>query len=162
VGKFKDELQARDRTQKLAQLGFPATAVQKGWLWTNAYHVLVGPYDRDQEAKVARKNLATQGFSPHSFERGSHDLTMLSNVTLNGTRVPVGDYTIRWESYINDAAVKLERNNSVVSSAEGRWVKRGARFQRNAYMYRKNGDGSKTLLEIQFAGMNQALVFGRP
>jgi hypothetical protein len=162
VGKFKDELQARNTTDKLAQLGFPATSVQKGWLWTNAYHVLVGPYEGDQQAKAARKNLATQGFSPHSFERGSRDLTLLSNVTLNGARVPVGDYTIRWESYVNDAAVKVERNSAVVGSAEGRWVKRPARFQRNAYMYRKNSDGSKTLLEIQFGGMNQALVFGRP
>ena len=74
----------------------------------------------------------------------------------------MGDYTIRWESYISEAVVKLERNNAVLSTTDAKWVRRNTRYQRNAYMYRRNTDGTKTLLEIQFGGMNQALVFGRP
>jgi hypothetical protein len=38
-------------------------------------------------------------------------------------------------------------------------VKHDAKFPRNAYMYRRNPDGSRTLLEIHFEGMREALVF---
>jgi hypothetical protein len=38
-------------------------------------------------------------------------------------------------------------------------VKRGIRYDRDAFVYRKNDDGSQTLIEIQFAGMSHALVF---
>jgi len=163
VGKFKNVLQAHDQTDKLAQLGFPATAVEKGHLWTNSFHVLVGPYPDEDQAKATHENLVTSGFKPRPFEKGWRNLTLLSSVTLNGARAPEGDYTVSWESYvIGDASVKLMHNSSVVAAAGGRWVKRDAKYPRDAYVYRRNPDGSRTLLEIHFGGMRQALVFGKP
>ncbi len=161
VGKFKNQLEAHDETDKLAQLGFPVTAVQKGFLWTNSYHVLVGPYADEDQAQVTHENLVSNGFKPRSFEKGSRDFTILSAVTLNGARTPEGDYIISWESYIGDASVKFTRNNDLVAAADGRWVKRDVKYRRNEYVYRKNPDGSRTLLEIHFEGMRQALVFGK-
>ncbi len=162
VGKFKNVFQARDETDKLAQLGFRATAVQKGHLWANSFHVLVGPYGDEEQAKATHQNLVSSGFKPRPFEKGWRNFTLISSVTLNGSRTPEGDYTISWESYIGDASVKFVRNNSVVSSGEGRWVKRDTKYTRDAYVYRRNPDGSRTLLEIHFGGMRQALVFGKP
>jgi hypothetical protein len=161
VGKFKDELQAHDTTDKLAQLGFPATAVQKGHLWRNSYHVLVGPYGDEDVAKVTHENLVSRGFKARPFERGSRGFSFRSGLTLNGAQTPVGDYTISWESYVSDASVKFLHDNYVVATADGRWVKRGVKYDRDAYVYRRNGDGSRTLLEIHFGGMRQALVFGK-
>jgi PilZ domain/SPOR domain len=161
VGKFKDELQAHDTTDKLAQLGFPATAVQKGHLWRNSYHVLVGPYGDEDAAKVTHENLVSRGFKPRPFERGSRGFSFRSGLTLNGAQTPVGHYTISWESYVSDATVKFLHDDSVVATADGRWVKRGVKYDRDAYVYRRNGDGSRTLLEIHFEGMRQALVFGK-
>jgi len=161
VGKYKNQLEAHDETDKLAQLGFPVTAVQKGFLWTNSFHVLVGPYADEDQAKVTHENLVSNGFKPRAFEKGSRDFTILSAVTLNGARTPEGDYIISWESYIGDASVKFTRNNDLVASADGRWVKRNVKYSRNEYVYRRNPDGSRTLLEIHFEGMRQALVFGK-
>jgi len=161
VGKFKDLFQAHDQTDKLAQLGFPATAVAKGRLWTNSFHVLVGPYPDEEQAKLTHENLVSNGFKPRPFEKGSRNFTILSSLTLNGARTPEGDYTISWESYIGDANVKFMRNNSVVATAGGRWEKRNVKFPNDAYVYRRNIDGSRTLLEIHFGGMRQALVFGK-
>jgi len=45
-------------------------------------------------------------------------------------------------------------------TVEARWVKQGVRYAENAVGYRKNKDGSRTLIEIRFAAMNEALVFG--
>jgi hypothetical protein len=159
VGKFKNPSQAHDETDKLAQLGFPVTAVQKGFLWTNSYHVLVGPYGDEDHAKSTHDNLVSNGFKPRTFERGSRDFTLGSPVVLGGARTPGGDYIIRWESYVGNATVKFQHNNSTVAEADGKWVKHDNKYPRNAYMYRRNPDGSRTLLEIHFEGMREALVF---
>jgi hypothetical protein len=81
-------------------------------------------------------------------------------VMLNGTHLPVGLYFINWDSYVPDVFVKFEKDRTVISRAEGKWVRRGVKYEDDAIVYRKNGDGSRTLLEIRFMGMNQALVFG--
>jgi hypothetical protein len=159
VGKFKSPSQAHDESDKLAQLGFPVTAVQKGFLWTNSFHVLVGPYADEERAKLTHENLISNGFKPRAFERGSRDFTLVSPVTLGGARTPEGEYTIRWESYIGDASVKFMRDNSVIAEADGKWVKHDSKYPRDAYVYKRNPDGSHTLLEIHFEGMRQALVF---
>jgi hypothetical protein len=161
IGKFKDPLQAHDTTDKLTHLGFPATAVQKGHLWKNSYHVLVGPYKDEEKARVTHQDLVSRGFKAQPFERGSRSISFRSGLTLNGEPTPVGDYTVSWESYVVDATVKLVHENSLVATAAGKWVKRDVRYAHDAYVYRRNMDGSKTLLEIQFEGMRQALVFGK-
>jgi cell division septation protein DedD len=160
VGKFKDDLWAHKATDKLEQLGFRATVTQKGHLWMKSYYVLVGPYGDHEDAEEARKNLVSRGFKPRLFERGSRTFTFHSGLTLNGTRVPGGDYIVSWESYSPDARVEFVQGDYIVATADGRWVKRDVRYQHDAYVYRRNGDGSRTLLEIRFAGMSQALVFG--
>ncbi len=161
VGKFKNQLQAHDETDKLAQLGLPVTAVQKGFLWTNSYHVLVGPYGDEGKAKVTQDTLVSSGFKPRPFEKGWRTFKLISSVTLNGAPTPQGEYTISWESYIGNASVKFTRNSNVVSESDGKWVKRDAKYPRDEYVYRRNPDGSRTLLEIHFEGMRQALVFGK-
>jgi cell division septation protein DedD len=161
IGKFKDQLQAHNATNKLAQLGFPANIIQKNRLWKNSYQVLVGPYGDDEAAAATHKDLMSYGFKPRAFERGSRDITLRSGLTIDGTPMPAGQCTISWESYVSDASVKFMHDNNVVATADGKWVKRSVKYPVDAYMYRKNGDGSRTLLEIRFAGMRQALVFGK-
>ena len=161
VGGFKSKQQARNATQKLTQLGFPATAIHKNHLWLDAYHVVVGPYGDDDEATATHQNLVSHGFNPRPFERGSRTLILRSGVTLNGTHMPVGECVINWESYVSDAVVKFVHDNDVVATTSGKWVKRGVKYTDDAYVYRKTGDGSRTLLEVRFAGMRQALVFGK-
>jgi cell division protein FtsN len=162
IGKFKDQSQAHNATNKLAQLGFPANIIQKNRLWKNSYQVLVGPYGDDEAAAATHKDLVSYGFKPRAFERGSRDITLRSGLTIDGTPMPAGQCTISWESYVSDASVKFVHDNNVVATAGGKWVKRSVKYPVDAYMYRKNGDGSRTLLEIRFAGMRQALVFGKP
>jgi hypothetical protein len=161
VGRFKNVTQAHDETDKLAQLGFPAAAVEHGHLWANSFHVLVGPYGDEDRAKATKENLMSSGFKPRPFEKGSRNFTLLSSLTLNGGRTPEGDYVISWESYIGNANVKFSRNNSVIATADGKWIKRQVKYPHDAYVYKRNADGSRTLLEIHFGGMRQALVFGK-
>lgn len=160
VGRFKDQSRAHRATDQLAQFGFPANVVEKGHLWRSSYDVLVGPFPDDERAQTAHQNLLSRGFKPRPFERGSHILTLRPGLTLNGTRLDGGECLISWESYISDATVKFEHNNYLVATAGGKWVRRAIKYGNDAFVYRKNGDGSRTLLEIRFAGMSRALVFG--
>jgi hypothetical protein len=73
----------------------------------------------------------------------------------------VEDCLISWESYSANAIVKFVQDDYVVATANGRWVNRALRFEHDAFVYRKNDDGSRTLIEIRFAGMRQALVFDK-
>ena len=84
-----------------------------------------------------------------------------SSLTLSRVGMPAADCLISWESYSNQAIVKFVQDNYVFATAEGRWVNRSLRFARDAFVYRQNEDGSQTLIEIQFAGMSQALVFDK-
>ena len=161
VGKFKQQWRAREVNDQLAQLRFPASITQKNSLFGSSYYVLVGPYEDPEAADDAHQSLASSGFKPRAFERGSRNFTLSSGVTLNGTDMS-GDYVISWESYIPDAKVKFSQNDSVVASADGKWVDRGVRNNRNAFVYLRRGDGSHVLLEIRFEGMSKVLVFSRP
>jgi hypothetical protein len=161
VGKFKENLRAHKTSDELKQLGFPAEVIQKGHLWTNSYYVLVGPYAYDEEAEVAHKNLLSHGFKARAFERGSRNFVLRPGLTLSRTQMPAGEVEVSWESYVTDAKVKFVQRNDVVATAEGRWVKSGVRYDNGAVVYVINADGSRTLLQIQFAGMDRALVFGK-
>jgi cell division protein FtsN len=160
VGKFHDQTKADRATDRLKQLGFPATAVHKSLFWINSYRVLVGPYNSENEARAARDHLVASGFRPRAYERGSRSFWLPKGLTLQGTQIPFGDCVVSWESYVTDAFVTFEKDGSVVTRAEGKWMERGARYQENGLVYQRNVDGSRTLLEIRFAGLSRALVFG--
>jgi hypothetical protein len=80
-------------------------------------------------------------------------------VSLNGQKLTAGFYEISWVSHSPEATVTFVRAGQVMVTAMGRWVDRGAKYKTNAFVYTNNADGSHTLLEIRFAGKNQALVF---
>ncbi len=161
VGKFKDQPPASEVKDKLATLGFQASVTQKGRFWGNSYYVLVGPYGNDREAKAARKSLTSRGFKPRAFERGSRAFAFSYVLTLDGARIPVGDYSIRWESYSSLVIVEFVQNNDIVATVDGKWAHRDTPYDRGAYAFTSNGDGSRNLVWIQFTGMRQMLLFDK-
>jgi serine/threonine protein kinase/class 3 adenylate cyclase len=65
VGSFKDETWANNAVDKLTQLGFHAVLVHKNLLWSQSYHVEVGPYTNQKDIAEAREKLSLQGFKAH-------------------------------------------------------------------------------------------------
>jgi cell division septation protein DedD len=65
VGTFKDESWANNAVDKLTQIGFHAVIVHKNLLWSQSYHVQVGPYTNQKDISEARQSLASQGFKAH-------------------------------------------------------------------------------------------------
>jgi cell division protein FtsN len=65
VGSFKDETWATSAVEKLTQLGFHAVVIHKTLLWTQSFHVQVGPYADSKDIGAARQNLSSHGFKSH-------------------------------------------------------------------------------------------------
>jgi cell division septation protein DedD len=65
VGTFKDETWANNAVEKLTELGFHAVLIHKNLLWTQSFHVEVGPYTNQKDIADARQSLASQGFKAH-------------------------------------------------------------------------------------------------
>ena len=75
--------------------------------------------------------------------------------------MPVEDCLISWASYSANATVRFVQDDNLIATAEGRWVNRDLTFEHDAFVYRRDDDGSQTLIEIQFVGMSRALVFDK-
>ncbi len=161
VGKFKREVTAEDERQKLSRLGLPASVVEKSRLWSSSYHILVGPYVNESNAAAAGHTLVSSGYKPRPYERGSRSFTFGSKLVVDQTPVPTGECEIKWESYVSNAVVKILQNSDLVTTLNGRWEKREAKFDKDAIVYERHLGGSRNLIEIHFAGMDRALVFGK-
>jgi cell division protein FtsN len=160
VGKFKGKPLAEETASKFSNLGFPASVSQRNRFWGKSYQVLVGPYGGDREAEAAHRDLESRGFTPRSYERGKRDFRLPAALKVAGNHLPVGDCVISWESYTPNAIVKIEDVRGLSVTLAGKWVNQGVSYTENAVGLHKNRDGSRTLVEIRFAGMGQALVFG--
>ena len=159
LGKFKDELLARNISSKLAGAGLHANVAQKGHLWMNSYHVVVGPLVSDEDVSRTQRMLTALGYEPKPYERGSRNFFFSSRVTLNGSPLPAGDVTVSWESFVEDAKVRFLQGNEVFATAEGHWMPSPRKYSQDEFVYRKTMNNSKPLLELHFYGWNRILVF---
>jgi len=161
LGRFKREPMAQSLREKIAELGIESSVVPKRRVWGNSYQVLAGPYDDDDAERQISTSLLSHGYKPRPFERGTRDFAFRSKVTIDGSPLPTGNFTVAWESYIADAKVKFSQGNGLLAAADGKWVKHAAKFNQNEYVYQVQPDGSRPLLELHFGGMDRALVFRR-
>jgi len=159
AGTFKDELGARNTTDDLARIGIHALVIPKHHLWMNSYQVIAGPYHDAEEMQVAGTNLRTHGFKTHSLPRQSRGLTLVSSTTPRGlAEAPTEQFVVNWETYSPEVTVNFVKAGDTVAKAQGKWVKRSNPYGYDAIVYKQNGNGSRTLLEIWFHGMSRAVV----
>jgi hypothetical protein len=79
-------------------------------------------------------------------------------VTMNGVEVPAGTYDLSWESQNSKVRVTLWKDGLFFATAQGTWVKNGAKYPNDAALLRVNSDGSRSLVEIRLAGVKKTIV----
>ncbi len=79
-------------------------------------------------------------------------------VTMNGAEVPAGVYDLSWESQNSKVRVTLWKDGRFFATAQGSWVKNGAKYAGDAALLRVNSDGSRSLVEIRLAGVKKTIV----
>jgi SPOR domain len=159
VGKFSDELQADRLIERLDQSGYRAVVVPKNLLWMSSFEVLAGPYGSEKDAQVARRGLRSEGFKAQSLPRQSREFWLpVVRKLYSDVDIPEG-FVVSWESYGADATVRFVRGAETIATVRGEWVKEKQRHDQDGVMYDGKGEGSRTLLEIWFRGMDQSVVF---
>jgi hypothetical protein len=77
---------------------------------------------------------------------------------MNGLEVPAGTYDLSWESQNSKVRVTLWKDGLFFATAQGTWVKNGAKYPNDAALLRVNSDGSRSLVEIRLAGVKKTIV----
>jgi hypothetical protein len=84
-------------------------------------------------------------------------LHLEDNVTVDGTSVKPGNYTVEWSSSGPDVQVKLIRGRDTVATFPARLTEQNIAATADAYGSADQPNGGKTLTSIYFGGKHYAL-----
>jgi len=94
------------------------------------------------------------------FAANKASLNTLSAVTVNGTTLPAGDYSLKWEGNGSNVQLNILKGGRVVATTPARLVDLSDPSKTDAAVVKNNGDGSKSLAQIRFEGKKYALQIG--
>ena len=93
------------------------------------------------------------------YAKDSQTMTLMSPAILGSTKFDPGSYKVTWQAGPSDSTVTFKQGKKVVATAQGKVVKRDAKYSNGGVVYSENPDGSRSIQEIRFAGSDQVLVF---
>jgi len=86
------------------------------------------------------------------------DINLENPLNVHGQVLKAGDAQVRWVTHSPQATVTfVQRKTSI--TVDGVFVTRPEKAEHDAVVYRINPDGSRSLVELQFAGSNKVLSF---
>jgi len=88
----------------------------------------------------------------------SEDITLLHDAQLNGTTIPAGDYTVKFDANGSTCLVKVMRGNKTVATANGE-VKQLANKPEHNQVRLDATDGLPALTEMDFSNTTTAITF---
>ena len=97
--------------------------------------------------------LATSVFAAN---KGSMQVT--DPITVNGTQLRAGDYTVKWDGAGPNVELNIMRGKNVVATVPARMVDLNQPPSRDSLVTIVNGDGHKALNEIRFSGKKYAFA----
>ncbi|HLY61961.1 MAG TPA: hypothetical protein VKV95_14540 [Terriglobia bacterium] len=96
-----------------------------------------------------------------ALAKNSRKVNFAYLATLNGTQVAAGNYEVTWQTHSPEATVTIADRKRLMVATNGRWEERNTKYESNAVVYDTNDDGSRSIIEIRFAGLAGALVFDK-
>lgn len=105
--------------------------------------------------------LLAVNFPAWARKNSSRPFFLRSDVVMNGVEIPAGLYELTWEVHNSTVRLTLLKEGKFFATAQGAWVKNGSRYPEDAALLRVNSDGSRSLIEIRFAGTDRAIVLNR-
>jgi len=95
-----------------------------------------------------------------AFAKDSRDVKVAYPASVGGSTIAPGQYKVRWDGNNADPEVILLKGRKVVAKAHGQWVDRSVEYNQNSVVYDTQAGGSRSILEMRFAGSSKVLVFG--
>jgi len=99
--------------------------------------------------------LATSAFAAN---KGS--LQVQEPITVNGTKLPPGDYKLQWDGTGPSVELSIMQGNKVVAKVPAHIVDLDKPSSLDAAVVKNNGDGTKTLSEVRLGGKKYSLAVG--
>jgi hypothetical protein len=109
---------------------------------------------------IVLAGLITTSAFARNGAKSEKKVTLNQTAALNGAAIPAGSYNVTWSAESGDPTVTFVKGKETVATAQAKWVDRDTKYEQNQVLYSNNSDGSRTIIEIRFAGMSRALVFG--
>jgi len=103
--------------------------------------------------------LATSVFASNASNKGSLQVT--DPVTVSGTQLSPGDYSVKWEGKGPNVEVSILQGRKVVATTQARVVDLTQSPKSDSVLTTQNADGSKSLSEIRFGGKKYTLQIGQ-
>jgi Tfp pilus assembly protein PilX len=97
--------------------------------------------------------------SAAAFANDMRNLTLPSDIVLQGTHLQAGEYTITWFTHSPTLKVAVSHGKKVLLTASAKLVECGSAYDRDTIVVSTEADGTKALQGIIFAGSSQAIVF---
>jgi hypothetical protein len=100
--------------------------------------------------------LATSAFA--AANKGS--LQLPSTVTVSGTQLSAGDYSVKWDGNGPSVELNILQGNKVVATTPARLIDLTQKQSTDNAVVKNNADGTRSLAEIRFSGKKYALAIG--
>ena len=105
--------------------------------------------------------LATSASAATNSSKNKGSMNIEAPVTVNGTRLPVGNYQLTWQGTGADVELNILQSHKVVATVPAKLIDLPRLARGDRYGTRKLEDGSTSLTEIGFYGKNYELVIGQ-
>jgi len=89
----------------------------------------------------------------------SETLTLLRDAQLNGTTIPAGEYTVRYDANGSTCLVKVMKGSKTVATANGELKQLSRRPEHDQVVLRNDAGSLPTVSEMDFSNSNTAITF---
>ena len=101
--------------------------------------------------------LATSAFAANKSNNGSLDVT--EPVKVSGQQLKPGEYKLKWQGAGSDVEVMIWSQGALVATVPAHVTDLSVSERYNGYESQRNEDGSRTVVQVSFAGKKYALSF---
>ena len=89
----------------------------------------------------------------------SESLTLLHDAQLNGTNIPAGDYTVKYDANGSTCLVKVMKGSKTVATANGELKQLANKPQRDQVVLQDDPGGLPAVSEMDFSNSTTAISF---
>jgi hypothetical protein len=90
----------------------------------------------------------------------SESVTLLHDVQLNGTTIPAGEYTVKYDANGSTCLVKVMKGNKTVATANGEIKQLSGKPEHNQVVLQNDTGNLPTVSEMDFSNTTTAITFG--
>jgi hypothetical protein len=134
--------------------------------WKRKFFLPGGPPERVKEIAMTRMLAGVALFvfavtmSIGAFAGSkSESLTLLHDVQINGTTIPAGDYTVKYDANGSTCLVKVMKGSKTVATANGELKQLAEKPRRDQVLLQDATGGLPAVTEMDFSNSKTAIAF---